>query len=49
MRKSEAYTLAMKAVLRADFSESKKIEILELLMRDRSTALFVEGREEAAE
>lgn len=47
MKKSEIYVMAMKAVLRTDFREDVKIEILEVLMENKGTAEFTEKREAA--
>lgn len=46
MKNSEKYYHAMLCVLQSGISSDRKLEILELLMDDRKTALFVEKREE---
>ena len=47
MKKSEHLYHAMLAVLNSRFSEDVRLEVLEMLMDQRKTALFVEEREEA--
>lgn len=50
MKKSERYFFAMKAVLRAGYSEEATIEILDTLMSDRSMAEYseeIDARKEA--
>lgn len=46
MKKSELYNLAMDALLDSGYSNDIKIEVMELLIDNRSTALFTEKREE---
>ena len=45
MKKSELYHMAIVAVLRSDFSEDEKVEVLTMLLDKKGTALFVEERE----
>lgn len=48
MTDSKKYKLAMFAVLKyVDISADDKLEVLELLMSDRRTALYSEERQEA--
>lgn len=49
MKKSEQYYYAMLAVLNSEFKDDVKLEVLEQLIDDRKTALFVEKREEEQE
>lgn len=46
MKKSEKYYAAMMCVLDSNMFNEHKLDILEQLMDDRKTALFVEQREE---
>ena len=48
MKKSEKLYWAMIAVLNFEFEDDAKLEILELLMDERGTALWGEKREEEA-
>ena len=48
MKKSEIYYEAMKAVLRTDYQEDMKIEILSVLMDEKNSALYWEEREAQA-
>ena len=45
MKKSEIYTIAMDAVLDSEYSNEVKIAVLDVLLDNRSTALFTEKRE----
>ena len=47
MKKSEHLYHAMLAVLDSAFSADVRLEVLDLLMDERRTALYVEKREEA--
>lgn len=49
MKKSEHLYHAMLAVLDSAFSAEVRLGVLELLMDERKTALFVEKREEERE
>jgi len=49
MKKSEKYTIAITAVLESARSNEVKIEVLEMLLDARATALFTESREESKE
>jgi hypothetical protein len=46
MKKSERLNIAMDAVLDSEYSNEIKLEVLEVLMEDRRTALYVERTEE---
>lgn len=46
MKKSEIYQLAMEAMLDTDCRNDIKIEILEVLMKDKEMALWSEKNEE---
>lgn len=49
MKKSERLFLAMLCVLDSGYDAEDRLEILETLMDDRKTALFVEQSEEGKE
>lgn len=46
MKESEKLYIAMMAVLNSDYEDHIRLEVLELLMDRRSTALWSEKREE---
>lgn len=45
MKKSEQYRMAMKAVLRTNFSEDEKLELLKTLQSDCTAAEWSEERD----
>lgn len=49
MKKSEKLYYAMLSVMESEFNNDIKLEVLEELMDDRKTALFVEQRDEEKE
>ena len=49
-KESEQYTIAMVAVIRSNLIEAEeKLEIIETLLRDRGSALWIETQKEDAE
>ena len=46
MKKTEIYNIAMDAVLDSSFSNEVKLEVIEVLMTDRTVAKYAEKAEE---
>ena len=47
MKKSEIYQEALRCVIESELNTDLKLEIIAQLSDDKSTAVFIEGREEA--